>query len=839
MACGCTNYAQGPGAVTAMRLAEAQSRLPVAAVGEAVCAATARGGAVLCAPPGSGKTTLIPLLLRSLLAPGERIVVVTPRQVAARAAARRMAELLGEAVGQQVGYQVRWDRQYCAQTQVLVMTEGVLLRRLAQDPELQKVRCVVLDEFHERSADADTLLGMLLDVRDSLRPDLGLLVMSATLQSEPVAALLGGVDIIHAQGRMYPVEIEHQSLAASPVTEWRAFADGVARAVHDSCVQRDGDVLVFLPGMREIRAVSERLASVPAELHVLHSAVRAEDQDAALRPGARRKIILATPLAQTSVTVEGVRTVIDSGWHRLARFDPGAGSDRLVTERISRAAADQRAGRAGRLESGHCLRLWSADQQARLPAFDTPELLRADLSAFVLRAECWGRGMARALRLLDPPPEVALQRAEALLQRLGALDADAAVTTLGQAMNGLPLAVRTAAMLLRAEDEATQQRAIWLAALLETEQPGDAPLERRWGELAHLPAHAPVCRVARDLARVLQSRLDTGPEPIDLLQLAPLIATAFPERVAQRRHADSARFLCADGGEVEIDAAQVGTAEWAAVAHWWPGTPRKARWAVPLRRADVEAGRCGTLAEVEYLGWDASRQAVVGEYRSQLGAIIVSRRSMARIPPAPAAELLLDWVVDQGLAVLPWSEAARDLQARIGSLRAWRGEEWPAVDDASLLSILDEWLAPWLAGVSRASELKAVDTEQMLRSALDAGQWSTLERLAPAALQVPTGHRIRLQYGGDAEPPVLAVKLQALFGMSTHPTVNDGAVPVRIHLLSPAGRPLQITQDLASFWQNGYHEVAKDLRGRYPKHPWPDDPLAAEASMHTKRRGTA
>ncbi|WP_420428841.1 ATP-dependent helicase HrpB [Algiphilus sp.] len=826
--------------MTAVRLAEAQSRLPVAEVAEAVCAAVAQGGAVLCAPPGSGKTTLIPLLLRSLLASGERIIVVTPRQVAARAAARRMAELVGEAVGEQVGYQVRWDRQCSARTQIVVMTEGVLLRRLAQDPELREVRCVVLDEFHERSADADTLLGMLLDVRDSLRPDLGLLVMSATLQAEPVAELLGGVEIIHAEGRMYPVEIEHQSLPASPVTEWRAFADGVARAVHDSCAQRDGDVLVFLPGMREIRAVADRLAAVPAELHVLHSSVRAEDQDAALRPASQRKVILATPIAQTSVTVEGVRTVIDSGWHRLARFDPGAGSDRLVTERVSRAAADQRAGRAGRVESGHCLRLWSTDQHARLPAFDTPEVLRADLSAFVLRAECWGRGMARALRLLDPPPDVAVQRAESLLQRLGALDTEtAAVTPLGQAMNALPLGVRTAAMLLRAEGSTSRQCAIWLAALLDTDQLGDEPLERRWAQLASLPAHAPVRRVARDLAQALQTRLDGAPARVDPEQLAPLIASAFPERVAQRRHADSSRFLCADGGEVEVDAAQVGTAEWAAVAHWLPGTPRQARLAVPLARADVEAGHCGRLVEVEYLGWDTARGAVVGEYRTQLGAIIVSRRSMARLPPAPTAELLLEWVADQGLAVLPWSDTARDLQARIGSLRAWRGGDWPALDDASLSGDLDEWLAPWLAGMTRASDLRTLDMEQLIRSAVDAHQWPALERLAPAVLQVPTGHRIRLQYSGDAEPPVLAVKLQALFGMSTHPTVNDGAVPVRIHLLSPAGRPLQITQDLASFWQNGYREVAKDLRGRYPKHPWPEDPLATQASMHTKRRGTA
>lgn len=823
-----------------MTLAEAQARLPVAQVADRVRAAVSQGGAVLCAPPGSGKTTLIPLLLRDLLGPGQRIVVVTPRQVAARAAARWMAALLGEKVGERVGYQVRWDRQVGRNTQVVVMTEGILLRRMAQDPELAEVRCVVLDEFHERGLDADMLLAMLLDVRDSLRPDLALLVMSATMQAEPVAAQLGGVEVIRAEGRMFPVETEYRSLIASPTKDSRAFADGVASAVSQELKAREGDVLVFLPGMREIRTVAEHLRDVQAQIHVLHSRVGADAQDAALAPSRQRKVILATPIAQTSLTVEGVRTVIDSGWHRVARFDAGAGSDRLVTERVSRATADQRAGRAGRVASGHCVRLWSTDQQARLPAFDTPEVLRADLAQYVLRAECWGRGMSRALALLDRPPEVALRRAMDLLHRLGAIDAQGAVTSIGHAMNVLPVGVRLGAMLLRADGDPAVQHAIWLAALLETEDGGSETLGQRWERLAALPAQAPVRRVARDLAHALQTRRLAEPSPtVDLEQLGPLLALAYPERIAQRRDADGGRFLCADGGEVEIDAAQVGRSQWAAVAHWWPGTPRKALLAAPLADSDVRAGRCGALVDVDHIAWDAGREAVVGEQRVQLGALIVSSRPMSRLPPGQAAHLLCDQVTRKGIDCLPWSEAARALQARLGSLRAWQGPDWPAVDDESLRACIEDWLPPWLAGMWRRSDLATLDMEMIIRSWLQPGHQAALEQRAPAVVKVPTGHAVALQYSGDAEPPVLAVKLQAMFGMRENPTVNGGSVKVRVHLLSPAGRPLQVTQDLASFWQNGYPEVAKVLRGRYPKHPWPQDPLQAEATMQAKRRGTS
>lgn len=822
-----------------MTLAEAQKRLPVAQVAESVRAAVSAGGAVLCAPPGSGKTTLIPLLLRGLLGPGQRIVVVTPRQVAARAAARWMATLLGETVGEHVGYQVRWDRRVGRDTQVVVMTEGVLLRRMAQDPELAEVRCVVLDEFHERGLDADTLLAMLLDVRDSLRPDLALLVMSATMQAEPVAVQLGGVEVIRAEGRMFPVETEYRSLPASPTKDPRAFADGVAGTVGQALRAREGDVLVFLPGMREIRAVAERLRAAQAKIHVLHSRVSADDQDAALAPSPQRKVILATPIAQTSLTVEGVRTVIDSGWHRVARFDAGAGSDRLITERVSRATADQRAGRAGRVASGHCVRLWSADQQARLPAFDTPEVLRADLAQYVLCAECWGRGMSRTLALLDRPPEVALQRAMDLLHRLGAVDAQGAVTPMGRAMNELPVGVRVGAMLLRADGDHAVQHALWLAALLETEDGGSGTLGQRWERLATLPAQAPVRRVAKDLAHALHARLAEPPPAVDLDRLGPLLALAYPERVAQRREAGGSRFLCADGGEVEIDTAQVGRAQWAAVAHWWPGTPRRALLAAPLAAANVREGRCGALVDVDHIGWDTGREAVLGEHRVQLGALVVSARPMSRLPPEATANLLCDQVARKGIDCLPWSKAARALQARLGSLRAWQGTEWPAVDDESLRACIEDWLPPWLAGMWRRSDLATLDMETVIHSWLQPAQRAALEQRAPAAVKVPTGHEVALQYSGDAEPPVLAVKLQALFGMRENPTVNNGTVKVRVHLLSPAGRPLQVTQDLASFWENGYPEVAKALRGRYPKHPWPEDPLQAEATMQAKRRGTS
>jgi ATP-dependent helicase HrpB len=819
-----------------MRLSESHRQLPVTealpAVFEALGSARA---AVLSAPPGSGKTTLVPLALAEN-EPQGRILVVTPRQVAARAAARRMASMLGEGVGETVGYHVRWDRRVGKATRVIVMTEGMLLRRLESDPELDGVRTVILDEFHERSLDADTALGLLLDVRASLRPDLALLVMSATLDAEAVAGLLGDASAIRAEGRLHPVGVMHRWLGARPLADMRGFARGVADATVEALAAAEGDALVFLPGIHAIREVAKALeARVAATVQPLHGSMEPAEQDAVLQPCAGRRVILSTPIAQTSLTVEGIGIVVDSGWHRLTRFDPRAGADRLVTERISRAAAEQRAGRAGRLGPGRCWRLWSADEHAQLPARDAPEILRADLAGFVLRAERWGRGMSRGMALLDRPPEVALERAEALLADLGAMDDGGRLTALGRRMAELPVAPRRAAMLLEGAAAGEGALAVWLAALLEVDGGAGPHVGERLREAAKAPPGSQLRRVAADLARGLDIPGASQPPRVAPEAAGRLLARAYPERIARRRPGERERYACSDGGEVTVAEGAQG-AEWLVAAHWEPGSPRRARLVAPLSEQDVLAGRCGALRTVEHLGWDDQKEGVVAESRRMLGQLIIDARP-ARVPPDAAQAMLCEAVQRRGLQVLPWSEAARSLQARIGSLRAWRGGDWPALDDATLSAQIDEWLQPYLAGMTRLAQLAELDLTALLRAQVPPELAGSLDRLAPERLRVPSGHDVRLQYSGDASPPVLAVKLQALFGLAETPRVEDGRVPVQIQLLSPAGRPLQVTQDLASFWRNGYPEVARELRGRYPKHPWPEDPLAAEASMGTRRRG--
>ena len=812
--------------------------LPVAAVGDALLRALGQGSAVLTAPPGSGKTTFVPLLLAEGVAAGQRIIVVTPRQVAARAAARRMAALIGDEVGARVGYRVRWDRRSSNETRVLVVTEGVLLRMLEADPELPGTHTVILDEFHERSLDADLALGLLMEVRETLRPDLRVLVMSATIDAAPVAALLGDAEVVRAEGRQYPVGVHHRPLAARPTDDAAAFAAGVADAVRDAMGEADGDALVFLPGMREMRAVADHLArDAPGRVHLLHGSLLPAEQDAALAPASGRKIILATPIAQTSLTVEGVGIVIDSGWHRLTRFDARAGADRLVTERISRAAADQRAGRAGRLGPGTCWRLWSADAHSRLPAQDQPEILRADLAAFVLRAECWGRGASRTLSLLDPPTPVALERAEQLLRSLGALDDAGAITAAGREMARLPLAPRLAAMLQRAREAGYLADAIWVAACLEDTAATGRTLAQRAAAVTAQPRDGAGRRLVADLARALGVDDSPKPAPDRAAHLGLVASWAFPERVARRRAGDDGRYLCADGGELVVEPADSTHAEWLVAPEWEPRQPRRARLVAPLDGADVAAGQCGAIRETEHVAWDPRQDAVVAERRRMLGRIVLDAEPLPSVPPERCAELLAEAIAARGIGALPWNESARGLQSRMASVRTWHPDEgWPAVDDAALQADLPHWLLPWLAGMSRFSHLSAIDLETVLRSALSHSQLRELDVLAPETVPVPSGHRVRLQYGCDGEPPILAVKLQAVFGLAETPRIDGGRMRVRIHLLSPAGRPLQVTQDLASFWRDGYREVAREMRGRYPKHPWPDDPLSASPMMGTKRR---
>jgi ATP-dependent helicase HrpB len=827
--------------------------LPVLEAVPRLRAALARGCAVLSAPPGSGKTTVVPLaLLDETWLAGQRIVMLEPRRVAARAAAARMAGLLGEAVGETVGYQVRFERKVSARTRIEVVTEGLLARRLQADPELPGVGLLIFDEFHERSLDADLALALALDARANLRPELRVLVMSATLDIARVAALLGAAPVIESGGRQYEVELRHVPPRAD-----LDHGGAVAHAALQALQQTEGDVLAFLPGAREIRSAQNLLRERLSErvgVYPLYGELGPREQDAALArdPDGRRKVILATNIAQTSLTVEGVRTVVDGGLVRVARFDLGAGANRLDTERVSRASADQRAGRAGRLGPGVCYRLWSREQQAALAPHDTPEILIADLSRFALELAAWGAPEPAAMGLLDQPPPAAWSYARELLRELDAVDTDGRITAHGRALARLPATPRRAPMLLRAREHGLGALACWVAALLDERERGGADLadavERYLRGRGDPAAQRRVHEAVRQMRRLLDIDADAAPEPETLSapDIARVVAWAYPERIARRRagvrdHRDVA-YQCADGGEATLaqgDALSVR--EWLAIAHWsveddGPArrSARRIRLACALDEAQILRDHPPVVAERVF--WDVQAQAVVAERQIRIGALVIERKPLQATRGEAVAAAMCDGVRMLGLGVLPWTEAARQLQARVLSLRAWRPEEdWPDLGDDALLARLDAWLLPQLDGITRREHLTRLDLATILRQQLDHAQQQRLERLAPTHLEVPTGSRIRLEYR-PPEPPVLAVKLQEMFGCARTPAVNDGRVAIVLHLLSPAQRPVAVTRDLAGFWSRGYADVRKDLRGRYPRHPWPDDPLAAAPTRRAKPR---
>lgn len=807
-------------------------------------ALSAVGSAVLAAPPGSGKTTLVPLALltESWLA-GKKILMLEPRRIAARAAAARMASLLGEAVGETVGYQIRFERKVSARTRIEVVTEGLLARRIQADPELPGIGLVIFDEFHERALSADLALALTLDARAALNPELRVLVMSATLETQRVSRLLGDAPVVESGGRLFEVAIKHLPPRAGSETG-EEVAQGVLLALQET----EGDVLAFLPGAREIRRAQTALqarGNAALAVYPLYGELSSAEQDAALRadPQRRRKVILATNIAQTSLTVEGVTTVVDGGWVRVARFDLGAGADRLDTERVSRASAEQRAGRAGRLGPGTCYRLWSREQHGALPAQDTPEMLAVDLTRFALELAAWGARDAAQLPLLDPPPATLWTYATERLRELQALDAEGRITAHGRELVRLPLAPRRGHMLLRARDEGLAGLGAWVAAVLDERARGDSELatlvQRYVQGRAEPAAQRRVSESARQLLRLVEA---PAVADSDDAAVARLIAWAYPERVAQRRPGvrgtREVAYLCADGSEARIpETHALAQAECLAIAHWEPGPPRRISLAVPLSDRDLRRDHAAAIANCDEVRWDAVQEAVVAERQLRFGALVLERKPW-RGDGAAMARAMLDGVRTLGLQALPWSEAARQWQARVLSLRAWRPEEdWPDLGDDALLAQLGEWLLPHLDGATRRDHLARLDLADLLQQKLDYATQQRLNRLAPTHLEVPTGSRIRLEYQ-PPQPPVLAVKLQELFGCATTPTVNEGRTPVVLHLLSPAQRPLAVTQDLAGFWARGYLDVKKDGKGRYPRHPWPDDPVAAAPSRRAKPRGT-
>jgi ATP-dependent helicase HrpB len=835
--------------------------LPVDEVLPQLAAALAGGGsAILSAPPGSGKTTRAPLaLLNAPWLAGRKILLLEPRRLAARAAARFMARSLGEAVGDTVGFRVRLERQVSRRTRVEVLTEGILTRRLQQDPDLEGVGLVIFDEFHERSLQADLGLALCLDIRQGLREELRLLVMSATLELEPLRALLGDAALVTAAGRSYPVETLYDPGPAEQPAA-RAVVRGVLRALRE----REGDLLAFLPGMGEIRAAEsllrERLEDTEILVRPLYGDLDSAAQDSAIRPdpGGRRRVVLATSIAESSLTIEGVSLVVDAGWSRLPRFDPNTGLTRLTTLRVSRAAAEQRRGRAGRLGPGVCYRLWP--EALTLNPHGGAEILQADLAPLLLELALWGVDEPSELNWLDAPPAGAVAQARELLQRLEALDPKGRITPLGRRMAALPLHPRLAHMLLRAGGSGVLSRAADLAALLSERdifrrgRDGlrSHDLEQRLAALADwrkpgkntaYPVDATACRRVDRVSRQLRSLagLERERGEGEDVSVGALVALAYPERVAQRRAASGGSYLLANGRGAKLaEEDPLAGSPYLAVAAMDAGV-REGRifLAARLDRAELEALFGERITESEQVRWDAGRRAVSARRELRLDALVLERKPLPRPAPERLLAALLEGIRREGVGSLPWSQSARDLQARMLCLRRWEPEGgWPDLSDQVLLRDLERWLGPWLDGVTGIAQLGRLNLASILRQGLGWERQRLLDELAPERIAVPSGSRRALSYT-PGEPPVLAVKLQEMFGQRDTPRVCRGRVPVTLHLLSPARRPLQITQDLAGFWDRTYAEVRKEMKGRYPKHYWPEDPVTAVATARVRPKSQA
>jgi ATP-dependent helicase HrpB len=834
------------------------SDLPIEAVIADIRRALGRAsGLVLQAPPGAGKTTRVPLaLLAEDWLAGKRIVMLEPRRLAARAAATRMAALLGEAVGETVGYRIRFDSRVGPCTRIEVVTEGILTRMLQDDPSLPGIGLVIFDEFHERSLNADFGLALALDSQRGLCDDLKLLAMSATLDGGPVASLMGDVPVVNSEGRAHPVEIRFLSRP-----EPRRFAEQVAAAVVAALAENTGDVLVFLPGTAEIRRVEAVLADHPATAGVvlapLYGDLAQEAQERAIVPcsDGRRKVVLATAIAETSLTIEGVRVVVDGGQMRAPRFDPVSGMTRLVTLPVSRASADQRCGRAGRLGPGVCYRLWSEAEDRALLPYSSPEIMEADLAPLALDLAQWGVADAGVLAWLDPPPAAALASARELLRELGAVDASGRITAHGREMARLPLHPRLAHMALRAKPLGLAGLACDLAALIEERdvlraergcRDGDLRLRLdalRTGEgfAAHhgltvdRAALSRARRSAKEWRRRLGVRQD---EPQGGTQNAGLlVAFAYPDRIARRRPGAEPRYALANGsGALFADHEPLAAEEWLALAAL-DGDRREARifLAAPLTQADIEQHFAADIEAVECCEWDRRDEAVLARRRRMLWELVLADHKLADADPAQVAAAMAAGVRDMGLACLPWSDDLRTLRARVAFVRAVESEGgWPDLGDQALLDGLEDWLAPHLAGITRRAHLARLDLAGVLRGMLSWDQRRRLDELAPTHVTVPSGSRVPVDY--DGETPVLAVRLQEMFGCADTPRIAAGRVPLLLHLLSPARRPAQVTADLASFWANSYKAVRADLRGQYPKHYWPDDPMQAEPTARAKPR---
>ncbi|MBT9372757.1 ATP-dependent helicase HrpB [Rhizobium sp. CSW-27] len=800
-------------------------------------ALTGANRAVLSAPPGAGKTTLVPLFLLQQPWCTGRIILLEPRRLAARAAASRMASLLGETVGQTVGYRMRLDNRISAATRIEVVTEGVFARMILEDPELSGISAVLFDEFHERSLDADFGLALALDAQGALREDLRLLVMSATLDVERIARLLGDPPVILSEGRSFPVEIRHGEREAGERIE-----DAMARAILAAHRQESGSILAFLPGQGEILRTAERLAGrLPPDTMItpLYGNLTQKEQDLAIRPApaGTRKVVLATSIAETSITIDGVRIVIDSGLQRLPVFEPSTGITRLETVRTSRASADQRAGRAGRTEPGIAIRLWHSGQTAALPAFTPPQILASDLSALALDLAHWGVHDPADLAFLDPPPAPALSEARQLLVMMGALDGEHRLTPRGRLMRGLSLPPRLAAMALAGAEEGQALAACQLAVLMTEQGLGgpDVDLDHRLRNFRNERGER--ADAARQLARRLAESLPKAERSDQPVQAGALLMHAYPDRIALQRGARG-RFVMANGRGAELPETERLAAARMLVIADLTGRAAQARIlaAAEIDRATVETELASAIERREEGYFDRQSGQVRARKVVRLGALILEETPLPRPTGQQAAEALADGIRQLGLGRLPFSKDADQLRERLGFLYRTIGSPWPDVSEETLLARLDEWFVPFQTGRTSLDTIDSASLSEGLRLLVPHALRTQINRLAPTHFEAPTGQRHPIRY--DGEEPVLSIRVQELFGLKSHPAVADGRLPLLLELTSPAHRPIQTTRDLPGFWAGSWKDVRADMRGRYPKHPWPEDPANAAPTHRAKPRGT-
>ncbi|MFN7222400.1 MAG: ATP-dependent helicase HrpB [Paracoccaceae bacterium] len=783
-----------------------------------------RGLAVLQAPPGAGKTTRVPLTLLPQIT--GRILMLEPRRLATRAAAARMADTLGEPLGHTVGYRIRGEAKVSGQTRIEVVTEGILTRMIQSDADLPGVGLIIFDEFHERSLQADLGLALALEIRGALRPDLQLLVMSATLDAAPVAALMGDAPLITSAGRAYPVDTRWLPRPPDASLRFEAAMAGLIRQALDDVPE--GDILAFLPGEGEIRRVEAALQNTPGlTIRPLFGAMDFGAQQAALGPVPGRKLVLATSIAETSLTIPGVRVVVDGGRARRARFDPASGMSRLVTERVTKAEAEQRRGRAGRVAPGVCYRLWTKGEEGGLSAFPPAEIEAADLTPLALELALWGEA---DLPFLTPPHPGVLAEARALLHGLGALDVNGRITSHGRALAALPLHPRLAHMLVVAGP-----RAAPLAALLADRDPlrgAGTDLLARIKAIDRPPpeAHRPTIDRIREEARRLARMIPTAQRP-DLTP-AQMAALAYPDRIGLRRKGDAPRWVLSGGKGAAMALGQPLASARLLVATDLDGDPREAqiRQAAVLFETELRMLFADQIAWTELCEWSRRDGRVLARKQECFGALILAERPWPDAPPEALARAALDGLRQIGL---PWTPAARRLRARI---RLTRAEDWPEVTDESLLASAEEWLLPHLSSVRTEADLRALDLSDPLKALIGWDRMQEVDRAAPATFETPLGRKAPIDYDGDY--PAIEVRLQELFGLTRHPTVGAHRLPLRITLLSPAQRPVQVTLDLPGFWANSYSDVRKDMRGQYPRHPWPEDPTTADPTVRAKPRGT-